>query len=140
VRPWPLPVAALLLIADGPPAAPIEVNVAGVRSAEGVVRVSVCPQANFLKECPWFATAPAHTGIVTVIVHGVPPGHYAVQAFHDADGDGKLATNWIGIPREGVGFSNGAMSHLTLPRFSVAAFDHGTVAQRVPVTVRYFLG
>ncbi len=137
MRPWPL---LLLLTAAAPVGAPIEVNVSGIRSAQGLVRVMVCPKETFLKACPWSASTPAHVGQVTVVVNGVPPGHYAVQAYHDADSDDKLAQNWIGIPREGIGFSNDAMSHLTRPRFSVAAFDHGTTRQRIAVTVRYFLG
>ena len=123
-----------------PPDGAIVVDVSGVRSDQGQVRVSVCPREKFLGDCPWFASAPAHKGDVSVTVPGVPPGRYAVQAFHDADGDGKLARNWIGIPREGVGFSNDAMAHLTYPRFSVAGFDHKSATQHVAVRVRYFLG
>ena len=137
MKPWPL---LLLLTAAAPSGAPIEVSVSGVRSAQGLVRVMVCPKETFLKACPWSASAPAKVGQVTVVVNGVPPGHYAVQAYHDADSDDKLAQNWIGIPREGIGFSNDAMSHLMRPRFSVAGFDHGTARQHIPVTVRYFLG
>ena len=142
MRIW-LPLAALLLTSAAPaadPAGAIIVEVSGVRAATGMVRVSVCPRDLFLGNCPWSASAPAHNGIVTVVVPDVPPGRYAVQAFHDADSDSKLARNWIGIPREGIGFSNDAMAHLTYPRFSVAAFDHGTAAQHIAVTVRYFLG
>ncbi|WP_116091146.1 DUF2141 domain-containing protein [Sphingomonas crusticola] len=129
-----------LLIGNAAAGGPIEVDVSGLRSAQGFVRVSVCPKNLFLKVCPWSASVPAHAGEVKVVVEGVPPGQYAVQAFHDADADNKLGQNWIGIPREGIGFSNDAMGHLTLPRFSVAAFDHGPARQRIAVTVRYFLG
>jgi uncharacterized protein (DUF2141 family) len=137
-----LSLAALLLIGAAPaidPAGSITVEVSGVRAATGMVRVSVCPRKLFLGDCPWSGSAPAHGGVVMVVVHDVPPGRYAVQAFHDADADGKLARNWMGIPREGIGFSNDAMAHLTYPRFSVAAFEHGATAQHIPVTVRYFL-
>lgn len=130
----------MLLTGNSPPApAPIEVTVTGLRSDEGMVRVSVCPAALFLKTCPWSASAPARKGSVTVTVNGVPPGHYAVQAFHDANADNKLAQYWFGLPKEGIGFSNDAMPRMTMPRFSVAAFDHGAALQRIPVTVRYFL-
>jgi uncharacterized protein (DUF2141 family) len=37
---------------------------------------------------------------------GVAPGTYAVSVQHDADNDGKLKTNFIGMPKEGVGISN----------------------------------
>lgn len=130
----------LLLVGNAPPGASIDVNVSGLRSAQGMVRVSVCPKDLFLKTCPWSASAPAHPGEVVVVVNDVPPGRYAIQAFHDANADGKLAQNWFGIPREGIGFSNDAMGHLTRPRFSIAVFDHGTARQRIAVSLRYFLG
>lgn len=137
-----LALAALPLIGAAPaaPDGAIIVDVTGLRSDQGMVRVSVCPRASFLGDCPWFASAPAHAGAVSVFLPAIPPGRYAVQAFHDADGDGKLARYWFGLPREGVGFSNDAMAHVTIPRFSVAAFDHKAAAQHVAVTVRYFLG
>ncbi|MEO7917193.1 MAG: DUF2141 domain-containing protein [Dokdonella sp.] len=33
-------------------------------------------------------------------------GTYAVQAMHDANGNGKLDSNFMGMPTEGYGFSN----------------------------------
>ncbi|HWI86406.1 MAG TPA: DUF2141 domain-containing protein [Sphingomonas sp.] len=130
----------LLLAGNAGPGAPVEIIVSGTRSAQGMIRVSICPEQMFLKTCPWSASAPARTGQVAIMIEGVPPGRYAVQAFHDANGDGKLGTGWFGIPNEGIGFSNDAMAHLTRPRFSKAAFDHGGTAQHIAVTVRYFLG
>lgn len=130
---------ALLLIADAPGSS-IEVEVSGVRSAEGRIWVSVCPKQLFLANCPLTQSAPARVGTVSVIVPGVAPGRYAVQVYHDANNNGKLDRNWIGLPREGVGFSNDAMPRLTYPRFSVAGFDHGAIAQHIPVKMHYFLG
>jgi len=43
---------------------------------------------------------------------GVAPGRYAVSVFHDENSNGKMDTNFIGIPREGVGASNNAKGHL----------------------------
>lgn len=36
----------------------------------------------------------------------VLPGTYAVSAFHDANGNGQLDSNFIGLPLEAVGMSN----------------------------------
>jgi uncharacterized protein (DUF2141 family) len=33
-------------------------------------------------------------------------GHYAIKIMHDENSNGKLDTNFIGIPTEGYGFSN----------------------------------
>ena len=36
----------------------------------------------------------------------LPPGTYAVQVMHDENDNGKLDSNFLGIPSEGYGFSN----------------------------------
>ena len=134
----------LLVMAQGADAqdnpADITVIVSGIRSDAGRIHVDICTEATFLKPCPWSAEAPARKGAVTVVVRGVPPGRYAVQAYHDANGNGDLDQGIFGIPKEGLGFSHDAMPRLKKPKFAVAAFDHGTTPQRVPVTLHYFLG
>ena len=139
MRAWLWPAAALLLLANDD-AAPIEVQVSGVRSDAGQIVVDVCPQATFLATCPWEVKVPARKGAVTVMVRGVPPGRYAVQAYHDANANGDLDRGLFGIPREGLGFSNDAMPRLMRPKFAIAAFDHARQPQRLAVAIRYFLG
>lgn len=53
---------------------------------------------------------------------GIAPATYAISVFHDENSDGKLATNFIGIPREGVGASNNAKGRFGPPKFDAAAF------------------
>jgi len=68
-------------------------------------------------------------------VVGLPPGRYAIAAFHDTDGDGKLTTT-MGIPREPFGFSNDARGRFGPPAFEMAAFDlppRGAI-QRIALT------
>ena len=50
----------------------------------------------------------------TVQVHfeGLPPGDYAAKAFHDVDGDGRMATNPFGMPIEPFAFSNNAVGNM----------------------------
>ncbi len=45
---------------------------------------------------------------------GIAPGRYAVTAQHDEDGDGKLKTNFIGMPKEGVGISFTEFTYMLL--------------------------
>jgi uncharacterized protein (DUF2141 family) len=141
-----LPLAALALLAQvsGAGAEPamgaITVAISGIRSDKGNVHVDICPEANFLGDCPYSVTVPARKGMVSVVVRGVPPGRYAVQAFHDANGNGEVDRGLFGIPKEGLGFSNDAMKILKRPKFAVAAFDHAAAAQTIPVLLHYFLG
>ncbi len=43
---------------------------------------------------------------VRVTLHDMPSGDYAVKLFHDANGNGEMDANMLGIPKEGYGFSN----------------------------------
>lgn len=52
----------------------------------------------------------------------LPPGTYAVRAFQDVDGDGKMGTNPFGMPVEPYGFSNDAKPNMGPPSFDAAAF------------------
>ena len=66
-------------------------------------------------------TSRAVTGGIRVVFTDLTPGDYAIAAFHDADGDGELATNLLGVPSEGYGFSNGARGFMGPPKFEMAA-------------------
>jgi uncharacterized protein (DUF2141 family) len=55
---------------------------------------------------------------------GVAPGTYAVSVVHDENSNGKLDTNFVGMPREGVGASNDAKGHMGPPKFSAASFQY----------------
>ena len=52
----------------------------------------------------------------------LPPGDYALMVFHDANGNGELDLNFMGIPREPLGFSNRYRSKGP-PVFSSASFS-----------------
>lgn len=54
----------------------------------------------------------------------IPPGTYALAVIHDENMDGKLDTNWLGVPTEGYGFSNDAKASLGAPSFSAASFPY----------------
>lgn len=50
-------------------------------------------------------------------------GTYAVTVYHDINDNGKLDTNWIGIPKEPVGVSNNPRPRMGPPRFVDASFS-----------------
>ena len=54
----------------------------------------------------------------------IPPGTYAMAVIHDENMNGKLETNWLGIPTEGYGFSNDAQGVVGAPSFSAASFPY----------------
>ncbi len=131
---------ALALTAASGPSSTITVEVGNVRNAKGRVRVDICPAAQFLGDgCSHVGTAPALAGVTTVIVRGVPPGRYAAQAFHDENGNDRV-DRVLGIPTEGVGFSNDAPIRLAPPKFADAAFEVDARPRTIAFRLRYFLG
>ncbi len=67
----------------------------------------------------------------------IPPGTYAMAVVHDENMDGKLDTNFLGIPREGYGFSNDAMGALGAPPFSAASFHYNGQNVEMTMSLRY---
>jgi len=61
---------------------------------------------------------------IEVTIENIPPGEYAISIFHDENDNGKLDTNFIGIPKEPYGFSNNPVIKLRPPTFMEAKFVH----------------
>lgn len=59
---------------------------------------------------------------VVVTFDEIPFGDYAISVHHDVNGDGKVNTNLIGIPKEGLGSSNDAKGNFGPPKFEQAKF------------------
>jgi uncharacterized protein (DUF2141 family) len=133
----------LFLLACGLPwqawAGDVAVTVTGVRSDRGHVRVALCQKASFLQpHCPWQGNARSVIGDTTVIVKNVPPGIYAAQAFHDEDDNGTLDRNFLGLPKEGMGFSNNAPMHFGPPRFNAASFPVTAKGATIKFALKYY--
>jgi len=57
--------------------------------------------------------------------------------FHDENSNGKLDTNFIGMPKEGVRASNDAKGHMGPPKFEAAAFKYSGGELVLKVTIHY---
>ena len=133
--------ASILIGAAPHPVATLSVQIGDVRNDRGVLRIDVCPQADFLKEtCPYTAAAPARVGTTVVVAQNVPAGRYAVQAFHDENRNGKGDRALFGVPKEGVGFSNDAPIRFGPPKWAAASFVYSGGEQAIALRLRYFLG
>lgn len=56
----------------------------------------------------------------------LPPGQYALSVFHDANANGKLERNFIGIPKEPSALSNNVRPRFGPPKYKDAVFTVGT--------------
>ena len=133
-------VACTASVAFEAAAADLEVRIDGLRSADGDVRVALhrqVPEGAFPADDGVVAASfrQAAEGAVRVVFADVTPGAYAVAAFHDADGDGALNQNVVGMPTEGHGFSNGARGFMGPPSFEDAAVTVGESEAVVSIAV-----
>jgi uncharacterized protein (DUF2141 family) len=76
--------------------------------------------------------------IVTVF-KDVKPGEYAITVFHDVNKDGNLNQTSIGIPTEGIGFSNNIQVQISRPQFKEAAFNVAGPNTKLRIQMKYFL-
>ena len=121
-------------------AATLTAEIGNVRNGHGHVHIDICPQDRFLGPgCQYSGEVTAQAGVTTVTVRNVPPGKYAVQAFHDENDNHRVDRALFGVPKEGVGFSNDAPIRLGPPKWADAVF---TIAAdtHIRLKMRYFLG
>lgn len=137
-----LPVAVLAGIAAVPAfSADLTVEVRGIRSGDGRLYVAVhAPQTRDTFPAGEGVAAfrqDAQVGALRFVVRDLPPGQYAVNAFHDENDNGELDTNLFGIPTEGYGFTNDPKTTFGPPDFEDAAVDLGDASELAVMTMRY---
>ena len=104
----------------------LTVQVAGVASDEGQILVAVYDRAEgFLKKGKAImgVRAKAVSGITELHIDNLPAGQYALAIYHDKNGNDELDTNWLGIPKEPIGFSNAKMRAFGPPDFEDCSFS-----------------
>jgi uncharacterized protein (DUF2141 family) len=118
----------------------LTVKVVGLRSNSGKVYVSVYNQGDGYPKDPNKAVAktivPIQQGQTIAVFDSLPAGQYAVGCYHDEDDNGKLNTNFLGIPTEGVGASNDATGFMGPPSFNDAKFSLQT-DKMITIHIKY---
>jgi len=135
-----LPALFAVASATAASAGDLKVSVGNVASNVGQVRVALYPEGvEFLKagqaEAATFRTA--MPGSMDFVFAGLPAGRYGVAVYHDANANAELDSNLLGIPTEGVGFSNAARASFGPPSFAdvaVAVPAEGVVTTSAPLT------
>lgn len=117
-------------------------SVTGLRSGKGLIRACLTRDPRFFPNCAkdpesLNASVPASPDARLRFTH-VAAGDYALAILHDENGNAR-ADMLLGIPREGVGFSENPRIRFGPPKFEAARFrvDARTISQMV--TIKYFL-
>ena len=111
----------------------------GVKSATGKLRASLyqLPET-FRKEDKALKVinVPAVEGKTQVTFKDLPPGRYAIMAYHDEDANERLKLRFGMFPLEGYGLSNNPKV-MGPPKFADSAFEHAGSTTNITIPLTY---
>jgi uncharacterized protein (DUF2141 family) len=119
----------------------LTVKVEGIREARGTIRLELDGSAAAWdnKEKPTaLGSTPAVIGAVTYTFKGLPPGRYAVGVYHDANDNGELDMNLVGIPKEDFGISNDP-NLMRKPTFEESHVDVGDADRHITIHLKHLI-
>lgn len=93
----------------------------------GAVSTGIFIEKNFLEigKQTYSKAAAIRAATMEIVFDDIPAGDYAFVAFQDIDRNNQLKTNFIGYPKEPVGFSNNAKIRFGPPSFTDAKVNVG---------------
>jgi len=94
-----------------------------LREKGGIVRCGLFERNGWLKKVVAAATARATGATALCVFNKIQPGTYGISAFHDQNSNGKLDTNFLGMPIEDYCASNNARGVLGPPSFEDSKFS-----------------
>lgn len=72
---------------------------------------------------------------VIIEINSLNFGEYAIKVFHDKNSNGKLDTDFLGIPKESYGYSNNARSWFGPPSWQKAKFLFNQKEMKIEIKV-----
>lgn len=122
----------------------LSVTISGLKNQRGQVCLSLfASQRGFpgnSKQAVQARCVKAEDTPVAVQFSNLKTGNYAVAVFHDANNDGKLNRNFLGIPTEGFGFSQNPRVLTSAPQFEDAAVLVAGSETNIDIKLQYFFG
>jgi uncharacterized protein (DUF2141 family) len=124
-----------------PPVHDLAVSVEGLRSAKGLLQLCLTRDPVYFPDCGKdpegrHLTVEAMAG--DILFPAVPAGRYALSIIHDENANARLDT-FMGIPKEGVGFSRNPRLSFGPPRFRSVEFAVGEETPMAAIRMKYFL-
>ncbi|WP_299061833.1 DUF2141 domain-containing protein [uncultured Polaribacter sp.] len=112
----------------------LTVKITNLNSNKGQILIALYKgDHNFLKKRFIGGMSKIKDNKVTYTFKNIPKGEYAVSFFHDKNNNGKLDTNFLGIPKEDYGCSNNAIGFMGAPKYKDAKFElnsHKTIENK----------
>lgn len=101
----------------------LKINVTGIKKVSGKVGLClITDKTEFLSDCSYYREFKVEGKTLTIELKDIKVDTYAVTIYHDANSNGELDTNFIGLPKERYGFSNNPSTRFGPPGFSKCLF------------------
>jgi uncharacterized protein (DUF2141 family) len=141
-----MPVIAALVFAAqaavaGGQAGAVEIDFEGLRNSRGTIRVCMTRDPAHFPDCsgdPAALTQSVSAVTRRIEFGSVPAGNYAIAVFHDENNNKKLDT-FLGVPREGFGFSRNPTISFGAPHFDKVDIRIAPGMSRASVRLQYLL-
>jgi uncharacterized protein (DUF2141 family) len=122
----------------------VEVTITGIRNTEGQMGIGVFrDNESFKKEQAYrelqFEKKDISNGVMKV-QFTLPPGTYGIALVDDENSDDVMEYNFLGVPKEGFGFSDYYHTGMKKPKFDSFKFtlDKGQ-KKSINIRIRYIL-
>jgi len=103
----------------------INIKVEGIKDIKGKLYIGLYNGKESFRDTDHvFASqiVPVEADTLITSLPDIPAGEYALTLFHDKNDNGKLDTNFLGIPKEKYGFSNNPKVRFKAPGFDKCRF------------------
>lgn len=105
----------------------LSISVTDIRTVKGQILYSLYNQEIGFPDDPSRAFRRGSMAVnakqMNLVISNLPAGFYALSLIHDENGNSHLDKNKMGIPTEGVAFSNNAMGAFGPPKYLRARFQ-----------------
>lgn len=104
----------------------IELTVTNIKNIKGQLLISLHNQSGFPdqeKKAILNKVVKVTQSTMTVKLEVPKTGVYAISMMHDENENNKMDKNYLGIPKEGYGFSNNPSARFGAPTFGESKFE-----------------
>ena len=120
----------------------IEVKVTGIKSTNGKLLINLYNSKEGFPAKPELALrnasiSPTRADHSKYIFKSLTPGNYAIAVCHDENNNGTCDSNFLGIPKEGVGVSKNAKGVMGPPKFRKAMIELNESEKEVNISLMY---
>ena len=107
---------------------PLNIEILNVQKNQGKIVVEIYKDEASWLESPFRKATLSTDGVSKTASFNIPHGKYAISIYQDINENGKLDMNFLGIPKEPVGFGNNYRP-FGKPKFESASIEHTSTSK-----------